>query len=164
MGMMIKNPIRKLSPTSIQNVVGDWSGRLNHATETINLRDGLGNRVDRVIYGDGGAKNDEDPDDGVDDRTFRGSPWPILADGDGPTIELVNPGLGNRAGVSWRASNDAGGTPGAQNSVFAADPAPSIRSVKHSPAVPRSAEAVVVPCSISSLDALTVALVNSLKK
>ena len=24
MGMMIKNPIRKLSPTSVQNVVGDW--------------------------------------------------------------------------------------------------------------------------------------------
>ena len=144
----------------VENVVGDWSGRLNHATETINLRDGLGNRVDRVIYGDGGAKNDEDPDDGVDDRTFRGSTWPILADGDGPTIELINPGLGNRAGVSWRASNDAGGTPGSQNSVFEADPAPSIRSVKHSPAVPRSDEAVVVTCSISALDALTEAEVQ----
>ncbi|MCH2585555.1 MAG: lamin tail domain-containing protein, partial [Planctomycetes bacterium] len=60
----------------VENVVGDWSGRLNHSSDTVNLRDSLGNRVARVVYGDGGTSNDEDPEDDVDDRTFRGSAWP----------------------------------------------------------------------------------------
>lgn len=139
----------------VENVVGDWSGRLNHSTDTINLRDSLGNRVDRVVYGDGGVSNDEDPENGEDDRTFRGSAWPSRADGEGPTLELVHPSLGNRAGISWRASSEDGGTPGGRNSAFDSDPAPSVRSVKHSPAVPGSDDSVVVTCTISALDALT---------
>ena len=144
----------------VENAVGDWSGRLNHSTDTVNLRDSLGNRVDRVVYGDGGASNDEDPENGVDDRTFRGSAWPSGADGEGPSLELVNPGLGNRAGVSWRASSEDGGTPGTRNSVFEADPAPSVRSVKHSPAVPGSDDIVVVTCSITTVEELTEAEVQ----
>ena len=144
----------------VENVVGDWSGRLNHSSDTVNLRDSLGNRVDRVVYGDGGARNDDEPEDGVDDRTFRGSAWPSGADGEGPSLELIHPELGNRAGVSWRASTGDDGTPGARNSSYDAEPSPSIRSVKHSPAVPRSDEAVVVTCDLSSVDELTEAEVE----
>ncbi|MBI4601039.1 MAG: lamin tail domain-containing protein, partial [Planctomycetes bacterium] len=136
---------RALHP-GVANVVGDWSGRLSHASDTINLRDPLGNRADHVRYGDGGPTNDEAPEDGADDRTFRGSAWPPGADGSGRTLELVHPELENRSGLAWRASAAAGGTPGAQSSVFDATPGPVVDSVAHEPLVPRSSEGAVVTC------------------
>lgn len=47
-------------------------------------------------------------------------PWPNAPDGDGPTLELINPGMDNSEAASWRASGvDApNGTPGYENSVF----------------------------------------------
>ena len=132
-------------------VVGDWTGRLSHASETLVLRDALGNPVDRVEYGDGGPRNDEEPADGVDDRTFRGSDWPPEPDGEGPTLELVHAELSNRSGLAWRASAEAGGTPGAVNSTFDAQPGPVVRSVDHDPNEPTSADAVRVTCRISSV-------------
>ncbi|HEU5311646.1 MAG TPA: lamin tail domain-containing protein, partial [Candidatus Eisenbacteria bacterium] len=141
----------------VTDVVGGWTGRLAHDTDTINLRDALGNRVDHVKYGDGGPRNDEDPRDGVDDGTFRASAWPPDADGSGRTLELVHPGLDNRGGHAWRASALPGGTPGAQNSAFDSTPAPVIDQVRHSPAVPRSTDTVRVRARISSIQAITTA-------
>ena len=44
-------------------------------------------------------------------------PWPILADGNGPTLELKYPSLDNSIGENWLASNGYG-TPGSINSVY----------------------------------------------
>jgi len=85
-------------------VLGDWSRDLSHGSDTINLRDDLDNLVDHVKYGDGAPRNDEEPEDDVDDRTFRGTEWPIDADGSGRTLELVHPALDNRLGGAGRAS------------------------------------------------------------
>lgn len=139
---------RRLYP-GVSRVVGDWSGRLSHRSESINLRDALGNRVDHVKYGDGGPRNDVEPEDGVDDGTFRGSPWPTEADGTGRTLERIHPDLDGRSGMAWRASVANGGTPGAQNSVFRSRPGPAIRAVRHEPAVPSSADGVLVTCRVS---------------
>ena len=144
----------------VADVVGGWGGRLSHSAETIVLRNRLGNPVDRVEYGDGGAQNDEEPSDGVDDRTFRGSFWPPEADGDGPTLELIHPEISNRAAVAWRASSDSKGTPGERNSRYDATPHPTVRDVEHEPAVPVSDEPVRVSCRISSLGALDSAIVS----
>ena len=144
----------------VANVVGDWIGRLSHSSETIVLRNALNNPVDRVEYGDGGPLNDEDPSDGINDRTLRVSFWPPQADGNGPTLELIHPGVSNRAGVSWRESSNDGGTPGAQNSRFDASPSPSIRDVEHAPAVPTSSQPVVVTCRISAARPITNATVR----
>jgi len=144
----------------VANVVGPWSGRLNHAAETVVLRNEMGNPVDRVEYGDGGPINDEEPSNGEDDQTFRGSFWPRTPDGEGRTLELIHPSLSNRAAVAWRASASNGGTPGAQNSRFDSTPAPTVRDVDHSPAVPTSADTVVVTCRISSVRPLTIARVR----
>lgn len=132
-------------------VVGDWSGRLSHRADTINLRDGLGNRVDHVRYGDGGPTNDLAPEDGVDDGTFRGSSWPSGADGSGRTLERLNPRLDGRSGLAWRASSTPGGTPGEANSVFVPKPGPVVRSVRHEPLVPRSNQSVRVSCRIAAV-------------
>lgn len=144
----------------VTNVVGNWSGRLSHASDTLNLRDALGNRVDHVHYGDGGPLNDKEPDDGVDDGTFVGSDWPVGADGEGFSLELLHFELENKGGLAWRASTAPGGTPGARNSVFTEEPGPVIRSVRHDPLVPRSTDSVRVTCRIASLDPVTLAEVD----
>ncbi len=144
----------------VENVVGEWGGWLSHASESIQLLDVLGNRVDRVIYGDGKPVNDENPIDGVNDRTFRATPWPFGADGDGPTLELIHPDLGNRSGLAWRVSEAAGGTPGTVNSTFDADASPTIRDVECSPVVPRAEEPVRVTCRITALKEIALVVVR----
>jgi len=145
-------------------VVGDWTQNLGHASDTINLRDALGNRVDHVKYGDGDPTNDRDPDgpegpqepDGVDDRTFPPADWPKAADDGtaGRTLELVHPALDNRAGRAWRAG-PPGGTPGEPNSTFDSDPAPVIWDVSNSPVVPGSTDPVQITCRVTSVAPVT---------
>ncbi len=54
----------------------------------------------------------------VDSLTFTdSSPWPNSADGNGSTLELMNPWLDNGLVENWRASQ-TNGTPGIQNSNF----------------------------------------------
>ena len=47
-------------------------------------------------------------------------PWPILADGSGPTLELKNPNLDNDTSGNWSASENYG-TPGEVNSTITND-------------------------------------------
>jgi hypothetical protein len=133
-------------------VAGDWARSLAHNSETVEVRDEVGNTVDRVRYGDGQPRNDEDGDD-VGDRTFRGSEWPDGADATGRTLELRNPSLENALGGSWAASAP-GGTPGAANSAFDAAPPPVVGEVTHAPAVPRSDQAVTVLARVSAVGAI----------
>ncbi len=106
---------------------GPWLGALDSEGERVTLRD---------------------PSDSVvDDVDFRSEfPWPIAANGDGPSMQLVNPSLDNDLGSSWRAGVV---TPGATNSVFAANAAPNIRQVNHSPNQPRSTNQVVITAKVT---------------
>jgi hypothetical protein len=132
-------------------VIGGWTGSLGRGSDSINLRDGLGNRVDHVEYDDGSPSNDESPADGVDDRTIASSEWPTGPDtGTGRTLELIHPGLDNRAGAAWGVG-PVGGTPAAQNSVFDSTPPPVAWDVENSPVVPRSTDPVQVVCKASSV-------------
>jgi hypothetical protein len=45
------------------------------------------------------------------------APWPTEPDGNGPTLELINPGLDNALAQSWKASCAPHGTPGQMNCV-----------------------------------------------
>jgi hypothetical protein len=45
------------------------------------------------------------------------SPWPEAADGNGPTLELINPSLDNALAESWSAST-GNGSPGAINTSY----------------------------------------------
>ena len=132
-------------------VLGDWEGRLSHASEVIELVDASGARVDRVEYSDGGPVNDVSPDDGIDDGTFRGSDWPAAADGTGRSVELVHPALDNALGASWLASRRTGGSPGAENSTHRETPHPAIGGVAHSPILPTSDDNVRVTARVSSV-------------
>ena len=65
--------------------LGPYSSALSGDGETIELRRADGTVADTVTYKD----------------TF---PWPIAADGEGASMELINPELDNDLGSSWRSS------------------------------------------------------------
>jgi hypothetical protein len=45
-------------------------------------------------------------------------PWPAEADGEGPTLELINPSFDNSLPESWNYSSELYGTPGTENSIY----------------------------------------------
>ncbi len=81
----------------VQNVIGNFEFGLSGGGELIRLFDQYATLMDSLTY------NDVDP-------------WPIEADGLGPTLELIDPDLPNEYPESWEASAWHG-TPGARNSV-----------------------------------------------
>jgi hypothetical protein len=120
------------NPATIQSrfgvvALGPWSGGLNNEGEELTLRNAVGDEVDRV--------------------DFRSEfPWPIAANGDGPSMQLVHPSLDNDLGSSWRSALP---TPGSVNSVFATNAAPNIRQVNHTPNSPRSTDPIVVTAKVT---------------
>lgn len=73
--------------------IGDLGFGFSGGGELLRLRDGAGVLIDEVEY---------------DDAT----PWPTEPDGNGPTLQLVDPNLDNNAGANWQASSAVGGSPG----------------------------------------------------
>lgn len=107
--------------------LGPWDGALDSDGEEITLRDAADGEVDEV--------------------DFRSEfPWPITPNGEGPSMQLVNASLDNNLGSSWRPALP---TPGAVNSVFAANAAPNLRQVKHSPRTPRSTNSVIISAKVT---------------
>ncbi|MCH2061284.1 MAG: lamin tail domain-containing protein [Verrucomicrobiales bacterium] len=143
----------------VENVVGPWEGKLKNSGERIALFDGEGEQVDEVRFADEGdwATRSRGPDD----RGHRGWVWLAAHDGEGKSLELINPFLTNNNGQNWGSSIDDGGTPGESNSIAANNIAPIIREVKHRPQIPRSDDPVTVTCELrdeAELSGLTVLL------
>lgn len=80
--------------------VGEYQGRLNDGGETITLIDAVGAVVDTVTYDDA-------------------EPWPTEADGEGPSLSLIDLSLDNDLPSSWGPSRSIG-TPDAANDVAGA--------------------------------------------
>lgn len=108
--------------------LGPWTGGINNSGEEITLRDTLDDAVDRVDF----------------QVEF---PWPIAADGDGASMQLVNPSLDNDLGSSWRPGTPP--TPGATNNAYATNAAPNIRQVNHSPKTPASTNAILITAKVT---------------
>jgi hypothetical protein len=145
-------------PAVTNYVNAGWTGKLSNSGETIKLENELGATQDQVDYADEGDwavrewVADLDP-------TF-GYAWSNLHDGGGHTLEVINPAMTNNSGQNWSASLAPGGTPGTVNSVFAADIAPLIRNVGHTPIIPTATDAVTVVAKVQdeSLNGLVVEL------
>jgi hypothetical protein len=73
--------------------LGDLGFGFSGGGELLSLRNDAGALIDEVNYDDS-------------------SPWPTGPDGNGPTLELIDPNLDNNAGANWRASAAVGGSPG----------------------------------------------------
>ncbi len=81
----------------VDNYIGDMDFGLSGGGELIRLYNADGILIDYVEY------DDDDP-------------WPTEPDGNGPTLELINPNYDNALYESWVASPDHG-TPGEINSI-----------------------------------------------
>ncbi|HEV8379411.1 MAG TPA: lamin tail domain-containing protein, partial [Tepidisphaeraceae bacterium] len=84
----------------------------------------------------------------VNDNGHAGWTWVQAADGDGPSLELVNKAITNNEGQNWKSSTAPYGTPGAVNSVNAANIAPMILDLAHTPVIPKSTDSVTVTSKI----------------
>jgi len=122
----------------ITGVLGPFeSGRLSNRGERIALHDDLGNLVDSVTYADSGV-------------------WPARPDGDGASLELINPNFDRNIPACWAASLDEP-TPGAINSVFSDNIPPQVISITHSPTIPTSKDDVLFQVRIVDHDGEIVA-------
>ncbi|MEO8353407.1 MAG: lamin tail domain-containing protein, partial [Chthoniobacteraceae bacterium] len=120
--------------------LGPWTGGLSSDGETIRLRDSSDEVVSRVDYGSG-------------------FPWPVAPNGDGTTMELVNPNLEEDLGANWRAAilppesaTTDTGSPGEQNLQFVTNAPPAIRQVIHTPQVPKDVDPIVISAKITDPD------------
>jgi len=132
-------------------VVGNWTGSLSDRGESVELRNAAGATVERLNYatqGDWGERAFTAAHQG-----FRGLEWLSGHDGRGRTLERINPFADGSLGQNWKSSATPGGTPGRTNSVHTLTQAPFITDVRHSPLVPRSAEAVTVLARVRGGDA-----------
>jgi len=109
---------------------GPWAGNLSGDGERVSLQDPTDTVVDEVDY-----KSE--------------FPWPIAANGNGPSMELINPPLDNNLGSSWASLGSGVPTPGKINAVFSTTVAPNIRQVAHSPKQPGSTNQVRVTARVT---------------
>jgi len=82
----------------VDNFVGEIDFGFSGGGEMLRLFDEAGTLVDTVLYDD-----------------F--DPWPEDPDGNGPTLELINPGMDNALAENWAASEEHG-SPGSINTSF----------------------------------------------
>ncbi len=132
---------------TVTNFVAGWTGKLSNSSNTIRLEDAIGTKRDEIEYsddGDWGQRRRQDPSD----HGHRGWVWRSDADGFGKSLELINPAFDRQEGQNWKASSVNQGTPGAANSVAAANIAPVIDKAAHFPWVPRSTDNVTITCRV----------------
>jgi len=124
--------------------LGPFEGKLSNEGERIVLYNAAGQTIDEVDY----------------DSDF---PWPIAANGEGASMELLNLSLDNDLAGSWRSSGyhenadrpeSAFGipTPGTQNSVHTNNVPPQIRQVNHEPEQPLSSQSVTITAKVTDPD------------
>ena len=114
-----------------------YSGNLANSGETVALRDAGGVTIDTVSFLD------------VD-------PWPVRADGTGPSLELIDSSLNNDDPLNWAAAtNAAGHTAGALNSVRRSGLGPRITGVSATPTSPTPNQPVTVTATIADQTSAT---------
>ena len=84
--------------SDVDNIIGEFDFGLSGDGELLQLFNNSGNLIDFVDYNDS-------------------YPWPTEPDGNGPTLELIDPESDNSLSENWSFSNEYG-TPGLINSSF----------------------------------------------
>ena len=114
--------------------------------ESIELTNSAGTRIDKVRYADEGDWSTRLR--GPLDYGHYGWLWSDAHDGDGKSLELINPEQTNWYGQNWTESGPNQGTPGMVNSAAAGDIAPMILGTKHLPIIPGPNDTVTVTAMI----------------
>lgn len=80
--------------------------------------------------------------DEIDDVTYSNvAPWPAVAAGNGPSVELISPTRKNNEGENWVGGFPIG-SPGQQNSVFDPNQGPDLSMDSHTPLAPSSSDTI----------------------
>ena len=101
---------------------------LSGGGDTITVRNAGGAIIDEVTYDDG-------------------APWPGEPDGNGPSLELIDPLVDNSVPTNWGASV-GGPTPGVVNSIAGMAPPQPITNVVATPSRPTTNQDIVVSAAI----------------
>jgi hypothetical protein len=80
--------------------------------------------------------------------------WPSRPDGNGPSLELLNPTLDNSLAITWDPSLVDGGTPGKKNSVYTTNIKPVCKNGNRDIPFPKSSESVKVTVVAFDLEGL----------
>jgi len=117
-------------------VLGDFSGKLSHGGENIEISNASGKVADVVKYSDG-------------------EPWPIGADGYSPSLERICPFASGNEPDNWAASQmpvmeTPAGTPGRKNDSFSANLPPTISKVEFN--TPSPNQKVPVTAEVADTD------------
>lgn len=104
----------------------------SNESDSVRLFDAQGTLIEEVHYSDR-------------------APWDEAADGEGATLERINPRLPSELHQSWAAST-RGGTPGRENSAYSDVLHPIFLNVDHTPKVPEPFAPVTVTADILNLD------------
>ncbi len=75
------------------NIAGEYTGSLRNSGEWLELVNSSGNEIRKFEYKDNGV-------------------WPGRADGNGSSLEIIDPKGDSSLGSNWRSSSEFGGTPG----------------------------------------------------
>jgi hypothetical protein len=127
----------------VTNFVAGWSGKLGHAIEISDAAGKAVNSVEFFTQGDWATRVM-----GPLEYNHQGWIWDNPADGQGASLELVNPNLPNSYANNWAPNKDNSSTPGRPNSVATNDAAPFISGVAHWPPIPRPADSVAVTARV----------------
>jgi autotransporter-associated beta strand protein len=148
-----------VSPELVANC---WNGKLGGGGDTVELDNSLGQAVNSISYTNDGDWALRRRDGGYPGQStwWKGWEYTTGADAGGKSLELIDPHLPNQYGENWLASLPDGGTPGAANSVLAANTAPLIENVTHFPVVPSSIQTVTITAQLidEKLSGLTATL------
>jgi hypothetical protein len=90
------SPASLRAATGLANIVGPFTGRLNNAGDTLQIRNNSGRVVDEISYGVDGD-------------------WPVAPDGSGVSLAKRDAETASGPGANWTVSEQIGGTPGAGN-------------------------------------------------
>ena len=131
----IKYPsVLNINPNDFDNGGTGWS--LGNGGDAIRLFDSSNILQDSVGYNDSGD-------------------WPNSADGDGPSLELLNPNADNSLATSWDPSLVNDGTPGEINSVYTENTMPICRDGERSVELPTTSDAVTITVNAFDTEGLS---------
>jgi spore coat protein H len=120
--------------------LGNFTGKLSHKPERLELANAQGQRVDSVKYLDGDA-------------------WPRGAGGYSSSLERISPFAESDVAANWAASNwpvtkTPAGTPGRQNDNYSTNLPPQVEAVEMVPKAPSPGEPVKVTAKVADTSGL----------
>jgi hypothetical protein len=131
---------------AVGNVVAGWQPPLR---DHIQLVDATGQVVNEVSYAnDGDWATRILTTNGFAAYGHFGWEWFAPFEGQGSSLELVNPHLPNSYALNWGPSSVPDGTPGRSNSIAQTNAPPLISGVAHSPTIPQPTDVVTISARV----------------